>query len=83
MLISVETYAKQVLGHRPADKMYSASELFFAYGLGNTCYFPMSVGAESVLYPQRPTPDAVFDLITRQRPTMFFGVPTLYAAEKW
>ena len=65
---------------RPTDKVYSAAKLFFAYGLGNAGYFPMSVGAQSVLYPHRPTPDGVFDLITRHRPTIFFGVPTLYAA---
>ena len=80
MVVSAETYAKQVLGFRPTDKVYSAAKLFFAYGLGNAGYFPMSVGAQSVLYPHRPTPDAVFDLITRHRPTIFFGVPTLYAA---
>jgi benzoate-CoA ligase family protein len=80
MVIAAETYAKQVLGMRPTDKIYSAAKLFFAYGLGNAGYFPMSVGAQSVLYPHRPTPDAVFELITRHRPTIFFGVPTLYAA---
>jgi benzoate-CoA ligase len=80
MVVSAETYAKQVLGLRSTDKVYSAAKLFFAYGLGNAGYFPMSVGAESVLYPHRPTPDAVFDLLTRHRPTIFFGVPTLYAA---
>jgi benzoate-CoA ligase len=80
MVVSAETYAKQVLGLRATDKVYSAAKLFFAYGLGNAGYFPMGVGAQSVLYPHRPTPDAVFDLITRHRPTVFFGVPTLYAA---
>ena len=80
MVVSAETYAKQVLGLRSTDKVYSAAKLFFAYGLGNAGYFPMSVGAESVLYPHRPTPDVVFDLLTRHRPTIFFGVPTLYAA---
>ena len=80
MVVSAETYAKQVLGLRSTDKVYSAAKLFFAYGLGNAGYFPMSVGAESVLYPHRPTPDVVFELLTRHRPTIFFGVPTLYAA---
>ena len=61
MVVSAETYAKQVLGLRSTDKVYSAAKLFFAYGLGNAGYFPMSVGAESVLYPHRPTPDVVFD----------------------
>jgi benzoate-CoA ligase len=80
MVIAAETYSKQVLGMRATDKFYSAAKLFFAYGLGNAGYFPMSVGAQSVLYPHRPTPDAVFELIARHRPTIFFGVPTLYAA---
>jgi benzoate-CoA ligase len=80
MVIAAETYAKQVLGFKPSDKVYSAAKLFFAYGLGNAGYFPMSVGAQSVLYPHRPTPDAVFELLARHRPTLFFGVPTLYAA---
>jgi benzoate-CoA ligase len=80
MWICVETYGKQVLGIRPTDKVYSAAKLFFAYGLGNAGYFPMAVGAQSVLYPHRPTPEAVFEILTRHRPTLFFGIPTLYAS---
>jgi len=80
MVVCAETYAKQVLGLGPADRVYSAAKLFFAYGLGNAGYFPMGVGAQSVLSPGRPTPEGVFDLLTRRRPTLFFGVPTLYAA---
>ncbi len=79
MVVCTETYAKQVVGYRATDKVYSAAKLFFAYGLGNAGYFPMGVGAQSVLYPHRPTPEAVFELLTRHRPTLFFGVPTLYA----
>jgi benzoate-CoA ligase len=79
MVICQETYARQVLGIRPTDKVFSAAKLFFAYGLGNAGYFPMGVGAQSVLYPHRPTPDGVFDVLARLRPTIFFGVPTLYA----
>jgi benzoate-CoA ligase family protein len=79
MWVCTETYAKQVLGLRPTDRVYSAAKLFFAYGLGNAGYFPMSVGAQSVLYPHRPTPEAVFEVLARRRPTLFFGVPTLYA----
>jgi benzoate-CoA ligase family protein len=79
MVVCVETYAKQVLGIRESDRVFSAAKLFFAYGLGNGGYFPMGVGAESVLYPQRPTPESVFDVLARYRPTIFFGVPTLYA----
>lgn len=80
MWVCTETWAKQVLGLRPTDKVFSAAKLFFAYGLGNAGYFPMGVGAQSVLYPHRPTPEGVFELLTRQRPTIFYGVPTLYAA---
>src|SRR5262249_11906958 len=79
MVIATETYAKQILGMGSSDKIYSAAKLFFAYGLGNAGYFPMGVGAQSVLYPHRPTPESVFELLTRHRPTIFFGVPTLYA----
>jgi len=79
MVVCCETYGKQVLGIRQTDRVLSAAKLFFAYGLGNACYFPMSVGAQSVLHPQRPTPEGVFEVIARYRPTIFFGVPTLYA----
>src|SRR5262245_57431836 len=79
MWVCMETWAKQVLGIRSTDKVFSAAKLFFAYGLGNAGYFPMGVGAQSVLYPHRPTPESVFELLTRHRPTIFFGVPTLYA----
>src|SRR2546422_6356716 len=79
MVLCCETYAKEVLAIRPTDRVFSAAKLFFAYGLGNASYFPMSVGAQSVLYPHRPTPESVFEIIARYRPTLFFGVPTLYA----
>jgi len=80
MVVCAETYARQVLGLRATDRVYSAAKLFFAYGLGNAGYFPMAVGAQSVLYPHRPAPEAVFEILSRRRPTIFFGVPTLYAA---
>jgi benzoate-CoA ligase family protein len=80
MVICAETYAKQVLGIRASDRVLSAAKLFFAYGLGNAGYFPLAVGAHAVLYPQRPAPQAMFEVIARQRPTLFFAVPTLFAA---
>jgi benzoate-CoA ligase family protein len=79
MVVCQETYAKRVLGIRESDRVYSAAKLFFAYGLGNAGYFPMGVGAQSVLYPGRPTPESVFEILHTHRPTLFFGVPTLYA----
>lgn len=75
-----ETYAAGVLGIRPDDVVYSAAKLFFAYGMGNAMTFPMSVGAHAVLLPERPTPDAVAAVMARHRPTVFCGVPTLFAA---
>jgi benzoate-CoA ligase family protein len=80
MVVCLETFGKQVLGIRPSDRVFSAAKLFFAYGLGNALYFPMGVGAESVLFPGRPTPEAAFEVIGRHRPTLFFAVPTLYAS---
>jgi benzoate-CoA ligase family protein len=80
MVVCAETFAKQVIGYRASDVVYSAAKLFFAYGLGNAGYFPMAVGAQSVLYPGRPTPESVFEILSTRRPTLFYGVPTLYAA---
>jgi 4-hydroxybenzoate-CoA ligase len=76
---TADTYAAQVLGIRPDDVMFSAAKLFFAYGLGNAMTFPMAVGACTVLLPDRPTPDAVLATMRTHRPTLFGGVPTLYA----
>jgi 4-hydroxybenzoate-CoA ligase len=78
MMFAAETYAKQVLGINQSDICFSAAKLFFAYGLGNGLYFPFSVGATTVYLSGRPTPEAVFDTIAQCRPTIFFGVPTLF-----
>jgi benzoate-CoA ligase family protein len=79
MVVCAETYAKQVLGMRADDRIYSVAKLFFAYGLGNAGYFPLAVGAQSYLNPERPTPQSVFEIIARYRPTMLFAVPTMIA----
>jgi 4-hydroxybenzoate-CoA ligase len=68
------------IGYREDDVVFSAAKLFFAYGIGNAIFCPMSVGATTVLYPERPTPQTVFETLRGYQPTMFFGVPTLYAA---
>ena len=60
--------------------MFSAAKLFFAYGLGNGLTFPLSVGATTVLMAERPTPQAVFARLRKHQPTIFYGVPTLFAA---
>ena len=77
---TAELYGRGVLGIQHQDVVYSAAKLFFAYGLGNALTFPMAVGATTILLPMRPTPMDVFDVLTRFKPTIFYGVPTLYAA---
>src|SRR6266446_3999080 len=80
LIQTAELYAKPILGIEETDVVFSAAKLFFAYGLGNGLTFPMSVGATAVLMAERPTSAAVFARLRRHRPTIFYGVPTLYAA---
>jgi benzoate-CoA ligase family protein len=75
-----ETYADQVLGVRPDDRCLSVPKLFFAYGLGNSGFFPLAAGATSLLEPARPTPQLMAARIREVEPTLFFGVPTFFAA---
>ena len=79
LILTAELYGRAVLGMREDDVVFSAAKLFFAYGLGNALTFPMSVGATTVLLPTRPTPADVFGVMKKQRPTIFCGVPTLFA----
>ncbi len=74
-------YAVGTLGMQESDICFSAAKLFFAYGLGNAMTFPLWVGATAVLSDKRPTPEMTFEIIERERPTIYFGVPTLYAAQ--
>ncbi|MFQ5927432.1 MAG: benzoate-CoA ligase family protein, partial [Terriglobia bacterium] len=80
MVYCLETFAKQVLEISPADRTFSASKLFFAYGLGNALYFPFGVGAATLLLAERPSAEKIFEVIRHYQPTIFFAVPTLYAA---
>jgi benzoate-CoA ligase len=77
---TAELFGRGVLGMTAADIVFSVPKLFFAYGLGNSLSFPLAVGASAVLMAERPTPDAVFKRLREHRPTVFCGVPTLYAA---
>ena len=79
-LAAARLMGRNVIGIREDDVVFSAAKLFFSYGMGNAMAFPLSVGATTVLLPARPTPDAVFEVMRRHRPTLFFGVPTLYAS---
>jgi benzoate-CoA ligase len=78
-----ELYGKRVLGLTKDDVCFSAAKLFFAYGLGNSLSFPLSVGATTILMGERSTPEAIFRRWTGQthgvRPTVYFGAPTGYA----
>ncbi|HWF85976.1 MAG TPA: AMP-binding protein, partial [Vicinamibacterales bacterium] len=78
MVICAELFAKRVLGIGPGDRCFSVAKLFFAYGLGNALYFPLAVGATSILWPGPPTPAHVYAMIERHRPTLLFSVPTGY-----
>ena len=80
MVVTAELYAKPILQATERDRFFSVAKLFFAYGLGNGLYFPLAVGGTSILLTGLPRPAAVFDVIERHRPTLFFSVPSNYAA---
>ena len=80
MVVCAERYAKGILGMNESDRCFSVAKLFFAYGLGNALYFPLAVGATSILWPGPPKPQHVFEIIEGHRPTLFFSVPSNYAA---
>jgi benzoate-CoA ligase family protein len=77
---AAETYARTVLGIGDQDVCYSVAKLFFAFGLGNSLIFPLSVGASSVIDPDPPTPGRAGELLMRYRPTLFFAPPGFCAA---
>jgi 4-hydroxybenzoate-CoA ligase len=78
MVVATEGFGRGVLGLNENDIVFSAARLFFAYGLGNACYMPFGVGASVILNPEAPKPANVLRHIERFRPTVFFGIPTLY-----
>ncbi len=80
LMATAKLFGQGVLGIREDDVVHSASKLFFAYGLGNAMTFPLSVGATAALWPHRPSPEGVFEMMRRHRPTIFYGVPSLYTA---
>jgi benzoate-CoA ligase len=80
MLYCAETYGATILRTTERDRHFTVSPLFHAYGLGNGVFFPFHAGASTVLKPERATPELVYDLITRERPTVLFTAPTFYAA---
>lgn len=80
LIQTAELYALPILEITEDDIIFSAAKLFFAYGLGNGLTFPMAVGATAVLMAERPTPASVFRRLQQHQPSIFCGVPTLYAS---
>ncbi|MBD8005858.1 benzoate-CoA ligase family protein [Bacillus norwichensis] len=80
MEVSTNSYAKKVLKMTENDRSLSASKLFFAYGLGGGMYFPLGMKGSTILVKERTTPDIMFQTIEKYKPTIFFGVPTLFGA---
>jgi len=79
MVVCAERYAKAILNATEDDRFFSVAKLFFAYGLGNALYFPLAVGATSILLPGPPKPQSILDVVQGSRPTLFFSVPSSYA----
>ena len=80
MAYSEAAFARSVLQLKPGDVCFSVPKIFFAYGFGNAITFPFAVGAAALLLPGQPKPAAIFEAIGKYRPTVFFGLPTLYTA---
>jgi 4-hydroxybenzoate-CoA ligase len=79
-MVMARTSGQGRIGFREDDVVISAAKLIFSYGIGNAMFCSMSVGATTVFYPERPTPQTVFEVLRGYQPTLFFAVPTLYAA---
>ena len=79
MITISDLFVKPVLGMNENDLCFSASKMFFSYGLGNSLYFPFRFGASTVLWPEKPDPEKILQVIESYRPTFFFSVPTLFA----
>jgi benzoate-CoA ligase family protein len=69
-------YAHDGVGYRSDDVTISVPKLYFGYATGANLFFPFSVGATAVLFPERPTPEVLFDQIARHRPTILVNVPS-------
>jgi len=80
LMATAKLFGQGILGIGENDVVHSAAKLFFAYGLGNAMTFPLSVGATTILWPPRPTPDGVLEIMRKHQPTIFYGVPSLYTA---
>jgi benzoate-CoA ligase len=79
MITITDLFVKPVLGMNENDLCFSASKMFFSYGLGNSLYFPFRFGGSTVLWPEKPDPERILQVIEKYKPTFFFSVPTLFA----
>ncbi|TPK10128.1 benzoate-CoA ligase family protein [Mesorhizobium sp. B2-5-7] len=80
MAYSQQTFGARVLDLQVDDIGFSVPKAYFAYGFGNSLLFPFAVGATSLLLAGQPRPEAVLDAVEKYRPTVIFGLPTLYTA---
>lgn len=80
MAYSEAAFAQNVLKLGPDDICFSVPKIFFAYGFGNSVTFPFTAGAATLLLPGQPKPATIFEAIERFKPTVFFGLPTLYTS---
>jgi benzoate-CoA ligase len=80
MVVCAELYAKAILNITENDRFFSVAKLFFAYGLGNGLYFPLAVGATSILWPGSPSPPNIYAVIEKHQPTLFFSVPSNFSS---
>jgi benzoate-CoA ligase family protein len=81
MVVTSELYGVRILAVTESDISFSAAKLFFAYGLGNGMTFPLWTGSTAILDDRRPTPDTTFETIETFKPSLYYGVPALYAAQ--
>jgi len=81
MVFTSQLYGIGIVKIKPGDVMFSPAKLFFAYGLGNSLSFPLWIGATTTMLEERPTPESALDALTRFKPSVYFGIPTLYAGQ--
>ena len=78
-VLSNEWYAQGVLGIREDDVVLPVPKLFFGYARDLTALYPFGVGAAGIVFPDRSTPERIFELIAQHRPTILVNVPTMMA----
>jgi benzoate-CoA ligase family protein len=78
-VLSFEWYAKGVLGLREDDVVLPVPKLFFGYARDLTALYPFGVGAAGIVFPERTTPERIFELVAEHRPTILVQVPTMMA----